>query len=433
MATFAPWDPRVPQPAQRSIAGALIRNALFVIAFLSVATSFRPFPNLAVPERISEAGDPFNQIGFSALFLAIGAWIYFNNPGRLIPLLRPALFAMLGWCVITVFTSWDSSLAARRLAFALVVMSIAAMLLLLPKNLRHFADLLAAVAVITLLACYLGVLLVPNLAIHQATDFIEPALAGDWRGMFAHKNDAGSTMVVFIFIGLFVARVRSPVLGTFIVILAATFLILTHSKTPLTLILPVLLISAIIARCRRPVVGVTIALVVLIAINLFSIGSIFFESVGDVLGAVLSDPSFTGRTAIWQFALQHVALRPVMGHGFAAFWGSQQVAYEIGGISVWENSAAQAHNSYVNLALTIGIPGSALAVLWLVILPLVDYYRSASDPTNLALRTLFLRVCLYGACASSFESIFFQMGSVWFLLLIAVFGLRLISVMRLQA
>jgi hypothetical protein len=72
-------------------------------------------------------------------------------------------------------------------------------------------------------------------------------------------------------------------------------------------------------------------------------------------------------------------------------------------------------------------------VLWLVILPLADYYRSGSEPANLALRRLFLRTCIYGACASSFESIFFQMGSVWFLLLIAVFGLRLISVMRLQA
>ena len=432
MATFAPWESRVPQPARPSVADMVFRSGLFVVAFLSVATSFRPFPNLGAAQQISDAGDPLNQIGFSALFLAIGGWLCFNNPRRLMPLLRPALLALLGWCFITVFTSWEPSLAARRLAFALVVMSIAAMLLLLPKNLRHFGDLLAAVALITLAACYLGVLLVPNLAVHQASDLVEPALAGDWRGMFAHKNDAGSTMVLFIFIGLFVARVRNLILGALIVTLAATFLIFTHSKTPLTLVLPVLLISVIIVRCARPAVGIAVALVFVAVIAVFSIGSIFFEPIRDVLYAILPDPSFTGRTDIWQYAVQHVAQRPIMGYGFAAFWGSKEVAYGMGS-SIWENAAAQAHNSYINLALTIGIPGSALAVLWLVVLPLVDYYRSATEPANFALRILFLRTCLYGACASSFESVFFQMGAAWFLLLIAVFGLRQISVMRLQA
>jgi O-antigen ligase len=431
VATFASKHPMVPRPLRRSIADVPIRSALFITAFLSVATSLHPFPNLTEPPQITDVGDSVNQIGFSALFMAIGAWVYFNNPSRLTPVLRPVLLAGIAWCIITIFTSWEPSLAARRLAFALVVMSIAAMLLLLPKNLRHFAGLLAAVALIALAACYLGVLLVPNLAVHQATDFVEPALVGDWRGMFSHKNEAGSTMALFIFIGLFVARVRSPVLGALIAALAATFLIFTHSKTALTLVLPVLLISAIIARCR-PTVGVIVALGTLAVINLFSVGSIFFASIADVLGAILPDPSFTGRTDIWQFALQHVAQRPIMGYGFSAFWGTKEVVYGMSGSSVWGNAAAQAHNSYLNLALTIGIPGSALIVLWLIVLPLVDYYRSALEPANFAPRLLFLRICLYGACASSFESVFFQMSDVWFLLLISVFGLRLLSVRSLQ-
>ena len=434
MTAFAAPRPSVARSAWWWFADVLIPSVLFVGAFLVVATRFKPFPNLAEPlQPVSDAGDLVNQIGFSALFLAISAWVYFHSPGRLTPLLRPALLAVLGWCVVTVFTSWEPELSARRLAFALVVMGIAAMLPLLPKNLRHLAELLAAAALIVLAACYLGVLLAPNLAIHQATDIVEPALAGDWRGIYVHKNGAGASMVLFIFIGLFVARVRSLVLGLFIVALAGTFLIFTHSKTALTLVLPVLLISAIVVRCRRPTIGITIALTTLFALNLFSVGSIFFESIRDVIGAILPDPSFTGRTEIWEFALQHVAQRPVVGYGFAAFWGTDHVVYEMGGGSVWANAAAQAHNSYLNLALTIGIPGSLLAILWLVILPLVDFYRSASDPANSALRLLFLRTCLYGAFASSFESVFFQVTDVWLLLLLAVFGLRLLSVMHVRA
>jgi O-antigen ligase len=121
-----------------------------------------------------------------------------------------------------------------------------------------------------------------------------------------------------------------------------------------------------------------------------------------------------------------------MGYGFAAFWGSTEVVYGMGGSSVWGNAAGQAHNSYLNLALTIGIPGSALTVLWLIVLPLADYYRSALGEANFAPRLLFLRTCLYGACASSFESVFFEMTAVWFMLLLAVFGLRLLSVLSLE-
>ncbi|HTV37800.1 MAG TPA: hypothetical protein VMF12_15315, partial [Xanthobacteraceae bacterium] len=277
----------------------LVRSVLFIAACLAVATSFRPFPDLSAPPDITDTGDRLNQIGFSLLFLATGAWVFLNKPVRLWPLLRPTLLVVLVWCGLTVLTSWDPSLAARRLAYALLVMSIAAMLLLLPKNLRHFADLLAAVALIVLALCFLGVLFAPNLSIHQASDFVEPDLAGDWRGLFAHKNEAGAAMALFIFIGLFVARARSAFVGGLIVLLAAVFLIFTHSKTALGLLVPVLLISAIIERCRRPAAGIAIMLSILLVMNLFSVGSLYFASVRDVLGALLPDPSFTGRTDIW--------------------------------------------------------------------------------------------------------------------------------------
>jgi O-antigen ligase len=433
VATFAPVPSESPAVASRADADTLIRSVLFVAAFLAVATSLNPFPDLSNPPDITDTGDRVNQISYAALFLTMSAWVCFHNPGRLTALLRPILFFVLAWCAVTVVTSWAPALAARRFAFALVIMGIAALLLLLPKNLRHFSDLLAAGALILLALCYLGVFLAPKFAVHQVTDFVEPDLAGDWRGVFGHKNEAGPTMVMLIFIGLFVARARSLILGGIIVLFATPFLILTHSKTALTLVLPVLLISAVIERCRSAVFGVTITLAMVGAVSLFSFGSLYFPAIEHLLGSILPDPSFTGRTEIWQFALEHVARHPVVGYGFAAFWGTEQVVYGMGGSSIWENAVAQAHNSYVNLALTIGIPGSALAAVWLVVLPLIDYYRSAGAPGADPLRQLFLRVCLYGTCASSFESVFFQMGDAWFMLLIAVFGLRLLSVARLRA
>ena len=413
--------------------GTLIRSVLFIAVFLSFWISFHPFQSLAEPPpELADAGDRANQIGFSALFLALAAWTYCHEPRRVTLLLRPALIATLAWCVLSVITSWDPSLAARRLAFTLVVMSIAGMVLLLPKNLRHFSDLMAAVVLIVLAACYLGLILAPQLSIHQATDFLEPEHAGNWRGVFPHKNQAGAAMVIFVFIGLFVARVRSLALGSAIVVLAAVFLAFSQSKTAIAVLPLIFILSTIIGLSRRPAVGITLVVFILAAFNLFSVGTVAFEPVRRLVEMVIPDASFTGRTDIWQLALQSIAARPITGYGFSAFWGTEQVVFGLAGNANWANAATDAHNAYVNLAVTIGVPGLALAILWFVVAPVADFYRLPHDGPIGSLQMLFLRSCLYGVYASCFESsILQQVGETWFMFMVAAFGLRYLSVTRL--
>ena len=106
----------------------------------------------------------------------LAAWCLAHQPSRLLLLVRPVLIVTLLWFALTAVTSWEPSLSARRLA-------IAGMVMLVPKNIRHFSDVLAAVVLVVLLLCYLSVLLAPALSIHQSTDFLEPELADNWRGV----------------------------------------------------------------------------------------------------------------------------------------------------------------------------------------------------------------------------------------------------------
>ena len=295
MARFAPIS-AAPAPTSQAAVDldTLIRSVLFIAVFLAAWISFHPFPDLsAPPEAVVEGGDLANQLGFSTLFLSIAAWVYCHEPRRLTLAVRPILMVTILWCVVTVATSWEPSLAARRFAFTLIVMSISAMALLLPKNLRHFSDLMAAITLIVLAASYLGVLLVPQLAVHQATDFLEPEHAGSWRGVFPHKNDAGATMVLFIFIGMFVARVRSFALGGAIVALSAVFLGFTQSKTAIGVLPLALLLSAVIARCRGPALGIALVTALVVGFNLFSVGTVLFEPVRKLIESIMPDATFT--------------------------------------------------------------------------------------------------------------------------------------------
>lgn len=285
-----------------------------------------------------------------------------------------------------------------------------------------------------LVVCYLGVLLVPQLSIHQATDFLEPEHAGNWRGVFPHKNEAGATMVLLIFIGFYVARMRSLVLGGLIVVLSAVFLAFTQSKTAMGVLPLALILSAIIGRSRSPAFGVFLVVTILFIFNLCSIGTVLFEPVRKLMEAIMPDATFTGRTEIWQLGLQAVAQRPITGFGYSTFWGTPEVVYGLGETVTWANAASDAHNAYLNLAVTIGIPGMLLVLTWVVILPIIDFCRRPLDPQASALQMLFLRVCLYGVYASCFESsIFQQVGEVWFFYMTSTFGLRYLSLTRAAA
>jgi O-antigen ligase len=411
-----------------SPADILIRSLLIAAVFLTLFISFHPFLALDEPIEITDAGNLVNQLGYTTLFVLLLAWNLVHQPQRLLLLMRPVLIATLLWFALSVVTSWDPAASARRLAFAYVTIGIAGMVLLVPKSPRHFADVLAAVVLIVLAACYLGVLLIPTLSIHQASDVLEPELAGDWRGVFGHKNEASAAMVLFVFIGIFVARVRNRGLGAVIVMLALPFLFFTHSKTAMAALPLALIVAAIMARAK-PRNGLAVVLTLLVAMNLLSVGSVYIAPIRALTEAIMPDATFTGRTEIWRFAVDHVLQRPITGYGFATFWGTEQVVYGMSGAG-WANTASHAHNGFVDLALTIGIPGSALVTLWLFVLPFADYYRAPQTPDSAALKMLFLQICVYAAFESCFETVFTQLGAMWMILIAAAFGLRLLATLR---
>src|SRR5262249_39630915 len=148
-----------------------------------------------------------------------------------------------------------------------------------PQDRDHFSRLLAVGALTVLALCYLGVIFLPEHSIHQAADLAEPELAGNWRGFFTHKNGAGAAMAVLVFIGIFAARTVSAPVGLLITALATAFLILTESKSPLPLLLPVLIASLVLVRLRNPLLIWIAAAGLPLIIAVMTIGSVTLEPI----------------------------------------------------------------------------------------------------------------------------------------------------------
>ena len=82
----------------------------------------------------------------------------------------------------------------------------------------------------------------------------------------------------------------------------------------------------------------------------------------------------------------------------------------------------------------MGLPGLALLIAVLVILPLRDFHAADRGGNNGPLTLAFLRLWLFGIYLAAFESFFLDRADpIWFTFLIAVFGLHYLARFRAAA
>ena len=164
-----------------------------------------------------------NQIVFSlAAVLAVGS-VMMAQQRVLAAYLRPSYGLMLGWILFSVLASTNVDVSLRASAFTCVVLVIAASAMVLPVSQRQFALMIGLAALAVVILCYLGLVAFPDAAMHSGEDMAEPEHAGSWRGLFDHKNIAGAMMSFFAMIGLYVARIRSRLLGWSLCALSVLF------------------------------------------------------------------------------------------------------------------------------------------------------------------------------------------------------------------
>jgi O-antigen ligase len=411
-----------------------LATALLVLSLIVVPLD--SFSDLSDPLMSGawEAGDVMNQVSYTLMGFLTLSMIPNRRYRQFLSGFTPLAITALAWLGASALMSQNPELSLRRLAFTLVVCLMAAGWILVPVGIRQLSTILSVLAGGVLVLCYAGIVLAPSRTVHQFADVLEPGLAGDWRGIFGHKNEAGAVMVLMTFVGLFIAGTSSKRLGFLIFACAAWFLIGTGAKTSLIL-LPLVLVVSYLVRHSSTLARMSFyCLAPLVLFNALAVLAIYSNTMETILNSAISDASFTGRTDVWQFAIGNIFERPILGHGFMAFWRTDEVLSETQSTDLWANSAAHSHNGYLDIALTTGFPGLFLCVAFVVIGPMVSYHRYRRNrskrvaPEIAALSTFLLHIWLFGVYFNCFESALFDRGNrVWFFMCSAVFGLFYLS------
>jgi O-antigen ligase len=101
-----------------------------------------------------------------------------------------------------------------------------------------------------------------------------------------------------------------------------------------------------------------VILSLLICYELFSIVAGF--SINRLSYALYGDPTFSGRTYIWDFANSMIRRNPVLGWGYQSFWLVGPDAPSVVEAPGWVRGMPHAHNGYLDVMIETGFVGFAL-------------------------------------------------------------------------
>ncbi len=409
------------------------RPVVFAAALILAWTPLQPFADLGSADAfdLGAGRDAATYFAFASCAFVCLCLAGFRDLRGLQRLANPAFVLLAAWVALSVVTSQDVAASMKRAAIFIFVVIIAATLPLLPRGRRQLATLLGVAAGALIALSYFGVIFLPQYAIHQASDLGEPALAGDWRGVFGHKNLASAVFVFTAFAGLYIVRTGYAVVGALVAGLSLLFVVFANGKTANMLWLPTLGVSYFVGAHGAGRVWRVAALAPFVALNALGVGSVLFAPLQSLVASLPVDATFTGRTDIWRYALGKLAAHPFLGYGFDAFWNTESVRFGTDDSAAWVAGAAHAHNCFVDVAMSMGVPGVALALWAFVAQPLADVAKAVRNGADPALVTLLTQIWLFALYVSSFESFLFDRSDpIWFTFLFAVFGLRYVSGFR---
>jgi O-antigen ligase len=280
-------------------------------------------------------------------------------PIRIHGLLGGLSVATMSWCLLSVLWSEEPTVTVRRFIALLCAFTGAV----------GFAGRFPASHVCVLALTYSWIVLIASIGVeiyHGTFSFFsqEYRFAGTFHPNQQAINLSVMAMSAYV-IGCSVRRRRRIWLWGMMAI-AAYFLLLTRSRGALAACLVgfVALWWLHTSRKSKWISALVVSLTICAAVtSLLLLGRDDPEAVTRIalLGRVdEGHESLTGRIPLWQFSLEDLWERPILGYGYNSYWNDERLA---DAHQVLEWALPDVHNAYLETALSIGLVGLALVVM----------------------------------------------------------------------
>lgn len=290
--------------------------------------------------------------GLGVLGLMMGQWHLFRWNAPMV-----LLVIYLAWTAASVLWSIDAGASVRR--YILMICCVIGCIGM--SRFLTMEQVLLSTILMILGWLFVGVsveILVGAFRPHQ----------GDYR--FAgtlHPNLQAANLAILCIASFTMAQKRPKFNWLFygIIAVGGLFLVLTKCRSG-TALFPASLMAVWFAT--QPLKQITLGSIIglwVVSTSVFGFMVIGFDPIQEYSELLLlgrseeTGSSLTGRLPLWQDLSSYIAIRPWQGYGFGAFWTPRHI-YDVAVGQQWVIS--EAHSSYVDTALQLGLVGALLMV-----------------------------------------------------------------------
>jgi O-antigen ligase len=275
---------------------------------------------------------------------------------------NPMVVLLLAYVLFSAFWSPYPDATFRR-GFALVLTTVFAAYLVLRFPPRELLQLLGwALLLVGALSFFFALFTV------WGTHRMGPH-TGLWRGTFGHKNELGLWSALMVVVGFLLqgqAQHLMRVLWVCLIGMGVVLLGMAHSATSVAVASGTLVVWPLIKALRagRLPKSVKIPVVLMLGFGGLMVAAVNLFAVG--LEALGRDATLTGRTTLWNLALEAGMREPWFGTGYRAFWTEKGAAAVYANLGSWD-AVGNGHNGYLDVWLELGFIGLAIFGAMLVV------------------------------------------------------------------
>lgn len=301
-------------------------------------------------------------LGLLAFGLGVVALRY-NQALKVLKRTNRFLLLFMALSLISAVWSIAPEVTIRRFIRLLTFASDGLAFALLAKSATNFQTILRSILTTLLIGSVIFVIVAPNLAIEQSQS---AELVGAWHGLAPQKNALGSMATISLLLWLHACLSKESPLWRALPGLVLSAICLLKSRSSSSLMAAILASGLLLMLLRSPhsikrympyliTVFVCIVLTYSLAVLNFLPGSAMLLS--PITALTGKDLTFSGRSDIWQIIEQNVALHPLLGGGYGAYWTGLLNSPSMVMLQRLYYYPTESHNGYLDVMNDLGYVG----------------------------------------------------------------------------
>lgn len=335
---------------QRLLSGLLV---LIIIVYAALGRDVL-FNRISDPNTPDPIGAVLVYIRLLVTGIAILVVVMHRGLSRALHTL-PKFFLPFVLLALVSFLWADEKTATLRNAIVLLALTLAVPMIIDELGLQRVGRLVLSTIAIVVILSALAAVLAPSIGRHVAGDAIQSSHAGQWRGIFAHKNSLGPWAAYGSVLLLTHRRLLGwPFLPWLAALASACACLAFAGSMTSVFAAAIMATAAVVLHCKRYMSNALFGYMTVGATLLVFATYTIAQEI--LLQLAERGMDFSGRVYVWPIAKDIISRQPILGYGYQTLGGPEFISATTKRFGYFLSP----ESSYFSMLLELGVVGFCL-------------------------------------------------------------------------